>query len=91
MALGIGAPSMRLKLADDETEIDLVPLQGLWSVAQYLCPNRSHTADQPSATARPLERRAVPQANKPNQSPERVYRRGDRGSANADEIPPGGL
>jgi len=36
MALGIGAPSMRLKLADDETEIDLVPLQGLWSVAQYL-------------------------------------------------------
>ena len=36
MALDIGAPSMRLKLADDETEIDLVPLQGLWSVAQYL-------------------------------------------------------
>ena len=36
MALGIGAPSMRLKLADDETEIDLVTLQGPWSIAQYL-------------------------------------------------------
>jgi Uma2 family endonuclease len=27
---------MRLKLADDETEIDLEALQGLWSVEQYL-------------------------------------------------------
>ncbi|MEI8167074.1 MAG: hypothetical protein WCG26_11870 [Chloroflexales bacterium] len=36
MALDLHAPSMRLKLADDETEIDLVALQGLWSVAQYL-------------------------------------------------------
>jgi Uma2 family endonuclease len=27
---------MRLKLADDETEIDLAALQGLWSVEQYL-------------------------------------------------------
>jgi Uma2 family endonuclease len=30
------APNMRLKLADDETEIDLAALQGLWSVEQYL-------------------------------------------------------
>lgn len=30
------AADMRLKLADDETEIDLAALQGLWSVAQYL-------------------------------------------------------
>jgi len=36
MALDLRTPSMRLKLADDETEIDLVALQGLWSVAQYL-------------------------------------------------------
>ena len=27
---------MRLKLADDETEIDFAALQGLWSVEQYL-------------------------------------------------------
>lgn len=36
MALDLRAPSMRLKLADDETEIDLATLQGLWSVEQYL-------------------------------------------------------
>lgn len=36
MALDLRGPSMRLKLADDETEIDLAALQGLWSVAQYL-------------------------------------------------------
>lgn len=36
MALELSAPSMRLKLADDETEIDLAALQGLWSVEQYL-------------------------------------------------------
>jgi Uma2 family endonuclease len=36
MALDLRTQSMRLKLADDETEIDLVALQGLWSVAQYL-------------------------------------------------------
>jgi Uma2 family endonuclease len=27
---------MRLKLADEETDIDLAALQGLWSVEQYL-------------------------------------------------------
>ncbi len=36
MALDIQMASMRLKLADDETEIDLAALQGLWSVEQYL-------------------------------------------------------
>jgi Uma2 family endonuclease len=36
MAVDIWAPSMRLKLADEETDIDLTPLQGLWSVEQYL-------------------------------------------------------
>ncbi len=36
MALDLHTPRMRLKLADDETEIDLAALQGLWSVAQYL-------------------------------------------------------
>lgn len=36
MALDLRGPSMRLKLADDETEIDLATLQGLWSVEQYL-------------------------------------------------------
>jgi len=36
MALELSTPSMRLKLADDETEIDLAVLQGLWSVEQYL-------------------------------------------------------
>ncbi|GAB4449154.1 MAG: Uma2 family endonuclease [Chloroflexi bacterium OHK40] len=36
MALELSTPSMRLKLADDETEIDLAALQGLWSVEQYL-------------------------------------------------------
>jgi Uma2 family endonuclease len=36
MAIDLHAPSMRLILADDETEIDLAALQGLWSVEQYL-------------------------------------------------------
>lgn len=36
MTLDMHAPSMRLKLADDETEIDLAALQGLWIVEQYL-------------------------------------------------------
>lgn len=36
MTLDMRAPNMRLKLADDETEIDLAALQGLWSVEQYL-------------------------------------------------------
>lgn len=36
MALELSTPSMRLELADDETEIDLAALQGLWSVEQYL-------------------------------------------------------
>lgn len=36
MALDFRSPSMRLKLADEETEIDLVSLQGLWTVEQYL-------------------------------------------------------
>ena len=35
MALDLRTP-MRLKLADEETEIDLGALQGLWSVEQYL-------------------------------------------------------
>jgi Uma2 family endonuclease len=36
MAIDLQAPVMRLKLADEETEIDLAALQGLWSVEQYL-------------------------------------------------------
>lgn len=36
MAVDVWAPSMRLKLADEETDIDLAALQGLWSVEQYL-------------------------------------------------------
>jgi Uma2 family endonuclease len=36
MAIDLRAPSMRLKLANEETEIDLAALQGLWSVEQYL-------------------------------------------------------
>jgi Uma2 family endonuclease len=36
MALDIQTATMRLKLADDETDIDLAALQGLWSVEQYL-------------------------------------------------------
>jgi len=36
MAIDLQAPLMRLKLADEETEIDLAALQGLWSVEQYL-------------------------------------------------------
>ena len=36
MALDLRTPSMRLKLGDEETEIDLGALQGLWSVEQYL-------------------------------------------------------
>jgi Uma2 family endonuclease len=36
MAVERHGPAMRLKLADDETEIDLGALQGLWSVEQYL-------------------------------------------------------
>lgn len=36
MAIDLRGPAMRLKLADDETEIDLDTLQGLWSVEQYL-------------------------------------------------------
>jgi Uma2 family endonuclease len=36
MAVDLRTQSMRLKLADDETEIDLAALQGLWSVEQYL-------------------------------------------------------
>lgn len=34
MALDFRTPSMHLKLADEETEIDLGALQGLWSVEQ---------------------------------------------------------
>src|SRR5215216_333788 len=36
MTIDLQAPIMRLKLADEETEIDLAALQGLWSVEQYL-------------------------------------------------------
>jgi Uma2 family endonuclease len=36
MVVDVWAPSMRLKLADEETDIDLAALQGLWSVEQYL-------------------------------------------------------
>ncbi len=36
MAVELRGPAMRLKLADDDTEIDLDALQGLWSVEQYL-------------------------------------------------------
>ncbi|MCG8352417.1 MAG: hypothetical protein MI924_32015 [Chloroflexales bacterium] len=36
MTLDMRAPSMRLKLTDDETAIDLAALQGLWSVEHYL-------------------------------------------------------
>ena len=36
MAVDMRAPKMRLKLADEETDIDLAALQGLWSVEQYL-------------------------------------------------------
>jgi hypothetical protein len=36
MVVDMQTPRMHLKLADDETEIDLAALQGLWSVAQYL-------------------------------------------------------
>src|SRR5215210_3942137 len=36
MVVDVRAPSMHLKLADEETEIDLAALQGLWSIEQYL-------------------------------------------------------
>lgn len=36
MAVELRGSAMRLKLADDDTEIDLDALQGLWSVEQYL-------------------------------------------------------
>lgn len=36
MAIDLRRPAMRLKLSDDETEIDLDALQGLWSVEQSL-------------------------------------------------------
>jgi Uma2 family endonuclease len=36
MVVDVRTPSMRLKLADEETDIDLAALQGLWSVEQYL-------------------------------------------------------
>src|SRR5262245_47000295 len=36
MTVDVWAPTMRLKLADEATEIDLAALQGLWSVEQYL-------------------------------------------------------
>src|SRR5215213_5915261 len=36
MVVDIHTPRMHLKLAGEETEIDLAALQGLWSVEQYL-------------------------------------------------------
>ena len=36
MTVDVDTPRMHLKLADEETEIDLAALQGLWSVEQYL-------------------------------------------------------
>jgi Uma2 family endonuclease len=36
MVVDMQMPRMHLKLADEETEIDLAALQGLWSVEQYL-------------------------------------------------------
>ena len=36
MVVDVPPPPMHLKLAGEETEIDLVALQGLWSVEQYL-------------------------------------------------------
>jgi Uma2 family endonuclease len=36
MIVDVDTPRMHLKLADEETEIDLAALQGLWSVEQYL-------------------------------------------------------
>ena len=36
MVVDVETPRMHLKLADEETEIDLAALQGLWSVEQYL-------------------------------------------------------
>ncbi|MDQ2998335.1 MAG: Uma2 family endonuclease [Chloroflexota bacterium] len=36
MVVDVQSPPMHLKLAGEETEIDLAALQGLWSVAQYL-------------------------------------------------------
>src|ERR1044071_5676721 len=36
MTVEVDTPRMHLKLADEETEIDLAALQGLWSVEQYL-------------------------------------------------------
>ena len=36
MVVDVQAPPMHLKLAGEETEIDLATLQGLWSVEQYL-------------------------------------------------------
>ncbi len=36
MVVDVTMPRMHLKLADEETEIDLTALQGLWSVEQYL-------------------------------------------------------
>jgi Uma2 family endonuclease len=36
MVVDVNMPRMHLKLADEETEIDLAALQGLWSVEQYL-------------------------------------------------------
>ncbi|MDZ4719128.1 MAG: Uma2 family endonuclease [Roseiflexaceae bacterium] len=36
MSVDMRAPSMELKLAGEETDIDLAVIQGLWSVEQYL-------------------------------------------------------
>jgi Uma2 family endonuclease len=36
MAIDSKSVSMRVMLADEETDIDLAPLQGLWTVEQYL-------------------------------------------------------
>jgi Uma2 family endonuclease len=36
MVVDVQSPPMHLKLAGEETEIDLAALQGLWSVEQYL-------------------------------------------------------
>src|SRR5215203_4683794 len=36
MAIDVTAPLLRMVWPDDVTELDLEPLQGLWSVEQYL-------------------------------------------------------
>jgi hypothetical protein len=65
MAVELRGPAMRLKLSDDETDIDLDALQGLWSVKQYLkltnhtCGGASRNIPRAGLAARPEQSRST--------------------------------